>query len=165
MWLRFAWDVVRPSTIVKCFAKCGIPVDATQPAAEPVLEVNDEFGELLGGVTLHDFAGCDATVSTTDCAGNHWEADIVAAAKTSASGKVAVNASESEEEHEDEPPAAVFTAQQASEHLRELRDFGLVRSQPEFTVLMCKAISIIEAEHNKRANSFKQLSVNAFFQK
>ena len=170
LWLRSSWDAVKPSTIVKCFGNCGITVDAIQPDVANVAEDVAEFAVLLGDVTIDQFTGCDDFVDTTNCAGVDWEADIVEAARRVATGAATAADSDAGDDSDDEedqapqePPAVPLTCQQAAAHLRALRDFGLLTNQPQFTVLICQAEELLEANQCKKANSMKQSTIDTFF--
>ncbi|XP_062511839.1 tigger transposable element-derived protein 6-like [Corticium candelabrum] len=76
VWLRSAWDRVHPSTIRKCFAKCGfVEPDAVDeggatdlPESEQEnmsLEIELESLVNAAGTTWTEYANCDQDLTTT----------------------------------------------------------------------------------------------------
>ena len=68
-----------------------------------------------------------------------------------------------EEEVPSQSALVPLTFQQAAEHLRALRDFGLLTNQPQFIASICQADELLETEQCSKANCFKQTPINAFF--
>ena len=53
--------------------------------------------------------------------------------------------------------------QQAAKHLRAQRNVGLCTNQSQFTALIFQGEELLETEQYSKANSFKQTTVDAFF--
>ena len=61
---------------------------------------------------------------------------------------------EEEEEAPSQPAPVPLTFQQAAEHLRTLRDFGVFTSEPQFTTSNCQAEELLKTEQCRKANCF-----------
>ena len=57
-----------------------------------------------------------------------------------------------EEEVSSQPAPVPLTFQQAAEHIRALRDFGLFINQSQFTASICQAGELLETEQCRKAN-------------
>ena len=66
-----------------------------------------------------------------------------------------------EEEMQSQPAPVPLTSQQAAEHLRALRHFGLFTHRPQFTASICQAEELFETEQCSQANCFKQTTIDA----
>ena len=110
--------MVQPSTITKCFKKCGI--SDIKLTAEPEVEENqdDEFSELLDGITLNKFAAFDNNIQTTVVNEDKWEEKQLAA---------------------NEPPAKLSPIE-VSEYLEKLKCYALQNGNDQFVLHLCELV-------------------------
>nr|KAG5700829.1 hypothetical protein BaRGS_024215 [Batillaria attramentaria] len=82
VWLKSAWDLLKESTIRKCFAHCGISSNESSADGENDAEANGdvapEMEALLDGMTLSEFADMDHDLYTShEDDHDDWEQRIV----------------------------------------------------------------------------------------
>ena len=71
MFLRRAWDAVQPSTITRCFDKCGfvessVREEENETAGEEVnLEMDLQFLVHSAGTTWAEYSNCDQELATS----------------------------------------------------------------------------------------------------
>ena len=70
-----------------------------------------------------------------------------------------------EDDGDEEEAPVPLTVQQAAEHLRALRDFGLFTNQPQFTASICQPDELLETEQCRKENILWQTIIGANFRK
>ncbi len=107
-WLTQAWDAVKPSTIVKCVAKCGIGLDNVPAECDDDEDWDDDdlLPILQAGSTMREFVEMDSDLSTSNTVGSDWEAEILSHTQCR---DMSVSDSESDGERECEGAAACIS--------------------------------------------------------
>ena len=80
LWLKNAWDAVDPTTIEKCFAKCGFVDILVDTAGEAEAKLSSQLGTLLtsAGMTWDEYADCDQELATSQTFEDDWERNLLA---------------------------------------------------------------------------------------
>ena len=151
MWLKSAWDNVKPTTIQKCFAKCGFTQAVfADPEEDNACTIDSSLGALVEtcGASWEVYANFDQDLATNGSIDEDWEAVLLekARSKSSSEDKVDINEDENEDEEEDETvdDKPILSAEAAISHLVDLRDFALSRQSPELLELISKSKNVVE---------------------
>ena len=83
--MKRSWDAVDPTTIQKCFSKCGFWGTTMEEAEkDEELALESELEELVHstGTTWQDYANCDQDPATTNTIEDNWEEMLLSRAKT-----------------------------------------------------------------------------------
>ena len=83
-WSSNAWDQVQPTTITKCFVKCGFPSESPDSdwdadddlSLRELISRGAEIG-VCDDVTPEEYVRCDETVRVPDCEDDDWENDLM----------------------------------------------------------------------------------------
>ena len=75
MWLKIALDNVKPTTILKCFAKCGVTEAVIADTEEDTL-IDGSLGAFVEscGVSWEVYANFDQDLATNWTINEDWEA-------------------------------------------------------------------------------------------
>ena len=96
----------------------------------PTLE--PELQQIIGDVSLAEFANIDEDEPTIRTTGDDWEAELLANAQEDSEG------GDEEEEDEEEPPVTPAVSRQtASDCADSLLTFALTHNNPTVVELMC----------------------------
>ena len=131
LWLKFAWDTLQPSTIQKCFSKCGInedltttePGDEDEPEDEPM---TDKFDDLLDDLPVSEYLKIDNDLVTADYLDDEEDEDDDDAGD-------AVEAA-----------VTVLTAHKASAALQDVLDYSLAKGHEELFEYLSKGMCMIQ---------------------
>jgi hypothetical protein len=154
-WLDQAWSLVHPTTIQKCFIRCGFRfTDADIPDEEPFDDsAPTEVTSLLDGVSWKDYINCDSEVATQDILGNDWEEKIKARAR----GELPAEEEEEAESDDDEPSANKTTSNEAVAGLDKAIEYAEQHGNLELVRNLMRARSdiILTALGNKKSHQMK----------
>ena len=148
MWLKNAWDNVKPTTIQKCFAKCGFSEAVfTDPDDTAIDSSLSAFVE-ASGASWEVYANFDHDLATNRTIGEEWEAALLENARTGTSAEDRADTIEDENEEEEEEEVVIqkpiLTAGTTISYLDDLRDFALYCQCPELLDLISKTRTTIE---------------------
>ena len=153
-WLGNAWHAVKPSTCVKCFARCGL-VDAasTSPSEEeetiPPLE--GPYHQLLNNITWEDYVQMDDTVATVS-----EEPAIL----------TDPHAEDDESDHEGEEaepePEPAMSSKEALQQMKRLITFFSVKGDSELVAEALKLKRSVEDIRLKEKSQSAQKSIKDF---
>ena len=149
MWLKNAWDNVKPTTIQKCFAKCGFTEAVfTDPEDDTAIDSSLSAFVEASGASWEVYANFDQELATNRTIGEEWEAALLEKARTGTSADDRAETIEDENEEEEEEEVVIekpiLTAGTAISYLDDLRDFALSRQCPELLDLISKSRTTIE---------------------
>ena len=104
MWLKCAWDSVKPTTIQKCFARCGFnKATSSDQEEENVIDSNITAFVETYGVSWEEYKIFDNDLSTNRSIDEDWETTILGKAKAQSSSEDALEKhAEEKDEEEDE---------------------------------------------------------------
>ena len=120
----------------------------------PTLE--PELQQIIGDVSLAEFANIDEDEPTIRTTGDDWEAELLANAQEDSEG------GDEEEEDEEEPPVTPAVSRQtASDCADSLLTFAPTHNNPTVVELMCQVKFQLQLEH--AAKSTKQTEIADFF--
>ena len=137
--LKNAWGAVDPSTIEKCFVKCGFVDTALEMTNDEVAltSVMDTF-VADSGVSWQDYANCDNDVSTCEALDENWQANLLSFLTEEESLPAL-------EEGDDElQRSQVMEVKTAAVYLSGLRDFAVSHAKLDLLTLISKSQSIVE---------------------
>ena len=141
-WLKVAWDHVQPSTIQKCFSKCGFSDELmTNDENVEVDEELEDFARQHGGVTWEEFSNFDSNLATTMTVEDNWEENLLASCCTEDD-----RLSDSDEDDEDEENTSIPVIQPrvAVRYLQQLKDFALFHKNGELLELISTSEVTVE---------------------
>ena len=149
MWLKTAWDNVKPTTIQKCFAKCGFTQAVfSDPEEDTTCTIDSSLGAFVEtcGASWEVYANFDEDLATNRAIDDDWEAVLLEKArnKSSSEDKADTDVDEVEEEDEMVVDKPTLSAETAVSHLDDLRDFALSPQSPELLELISKSRTAIE---------------------
>ena len=99
MWLKYAWDNVKQTTIQKYFAKCGF-IEAVIADTEEDTPIDSKVGGFMEsiGVSWEVYVNFNQDLATNRTVDENWEAAFLEKAKTKSSAEHKTNTNESENE-------------------------------------------------------------------
>ena len=167
-WVHLVWASVSDTAIVKCFGKCGFetPEAATGPVAADTVDIAQPDGaahaELLGDVPWQTYVAMAEATSTTDVAGDEWEAALIARAKDL---KTADQESEKEvdEEADEETEEVIITTRQAVSSVRVLLTFATRHGDVVMMDIVTKLQGVVEDCAISQTGAAKQTTIGDFF--
>ena len=151
IWLKCAWDSVKPKTIQKCFARCGFnKATCSDQEEENVIDSNITAFVETCGVSWEEYTNFDHDLSTNRSFEEDWETSILEKAKAQSSSEDALekHAEEKDEEEDEESEMMVdkptISAGTAIHYLDEFSDFSLSQQSSELLELITKSKNTIE---------------------
>ena len=105
MWLKTAWDNVKPTTIQKCFAKCGFTQAVfSDPEEDTTCTIDSSLGAFVEtcGASWEVYANFDEDLATNRAIDDDWEAVLLEKARNKSSSEDKADTDEDEVEEEDE---------------------------------------------------------------
>ena len=118
---------------------------------QPTLEA--ELQQIIGDVSLREFANIDEDEPTIRTTGDNWEAELIINAQKE-------SGDEEEEEEEELPVTPVVSRQIASDCADSLLTFALTHNNPTVVDLMCEFKHQLQLEH--AAKCTKQTEIADF---
>lgn len=154
-WLSNAWCAVKPSTVAKCFAHCGL-VDSTSTSTsedpeEPIPSLEEPYQQLLGGHTWEQFVQMDDAVATVSSE----------PAFTFPSDTPADHAESEPEEEEAEP--VIMSSKEALEQMKKLITFASVRGDNDVVAQAERLKSSVEEIRLREKSKATQKTISDFF--
>ncbi|KAK2171458.1 hypothetical protein NP493_1062g00044 [Ridgeia piscesae] len=147
---------VSPSTIIKCFARCGF-MEAATLADEGVAQEHPDCDRLLGDVSWDDYVTMDDATLTTETAGDDWEAAIVAQVR----GETQDDDDEVDDSGDGEPETPpVITAREALLQVKNIVGFALGASDAH---LLEAASNLLQGHCIRQAALAEQKTITDFF--
>ena len=158
MWLISAWDAVHPSTIEKCFVKCGFVETAVEMTGDEVA-LTSHMDTLMvdSGVAWQDYANCDNEAQTCATLDDNWEVNLLSSLREEESLPAL-------EGDDNEPQTSqVMEVKTAAGYLSGLRDFAAAHNNPDLLALISKSQSIVEELMWEQIKKTKQTKMTDFF--
>ena len=173
MFLRRAWDAVQPSTITRCFEKCGfvelsVREEENETAGEEVnLEMDLQFLVHSAGTTWAEHSNCDQELATSYTEEDvDWEQRALERAVNK--DKEIQNESdtyvEDDAEEEGDDTSECLSEREAAVHLHQLRDFAVAHDNAELLQLISKSQTIVEKLQRTSQMFNIQSRITVFFQ-
>ena len=164
-WVHLAWASVSATTITKCFAKCGLGVEAAGDAEEVLVQQPEgpAYDALLGVVSWDDFVSMDDATRTTEIISDDWESALIAKARGDAPAEDASSEDEEEQEEHTELPPTVLTNKEALGHVSELMAYATRTGNVAMLDVVTTVQGVIQEHCIKQATFAKQKSITDFF--
>ena len=161
MWLKSAWDSVQPTTIQKCFQKCGFAAVSLSEGAEdnPVVDSDLQVFTENVGMTWDEYANFDADLATYETVEKDWEDKLLD--RVIARHQGSTISSDEEDIDDGSGPTPIVSAVMAVGYLDQLRDFALAHQNPELLEYISKSKAIVEYSMCKKL--VKQTKLTDYF--
>lgn len=164
LWMRNAWDATSPTTIQKCFAKCGFNTNTTS-AVDSSQDEDDtsDLNPVLAGMTWEDFVDADADVATSNTADDNWEQDLIEAARgRKTNTQTPETDSDSDCDQAEERPA-VISHETALEYLSALQTYALHHSDSDMVDRLSKTMDHCVRRRMLNLPTLRQRTISDFF--
>jgi hypothetical protein len=157
-WLNLSWTALDPTSIQRCFAKCGFMEASSSPVDDP-LDEDDLPLALLGDVSWEDFVNMDKDTNTTSNIDANWEEQLVA----KASGANIESEEDSGEEVEVEDDPKYISMKEALVQLKKIIDACYHAQQPQLIETASKLEAQITEYRLKQSCKTTQKNIRDFF--
>ena len=163
-WVHLAWASVSDTTITKCFAKCGVGVEAPGDTEEVVVQQPEgpAYDTLLGTESWADFVSMDNATRTTDIISDDWESALITKAREDVLADGA-SSEEDEQEEQAELPPTVLTNREALGRVNELVDYATRTGNAAMLDAVTTVQGLVQEHCIKQATFAKQKSITDFF--
>ena len=162
-YVNHAWDVLKDSTINKCFTKLGVQTDVEAETSVTEVQTAELDHMVEPGVSFDNFISFDDQVATTDaCDDDDWEDALMARARGNEKSSDDVDEVEDDDDDEDtQPSASVLKISEISDILTDSIDFAMFHANSKLLHYLSKAMNELgEMKHNKRTT---QQTIGHFF--
>jgi hypothetical protein len=169
LWLDAAWERLQPSTIMKCFRKCGFetpldapststdPSDPSESNESPEKELGPQFKRVMGDATWSDFVSCDDDVIATAP-----EEDPTPSTSTDPSTSTQDSDEDDVEALEEAPPPSV-SHKKARDLVKQLMHYALQSNNPGLLSSLRDFETNVQDHQLSQANNSAQTSIKDFF--
>lgn len=155
-WVDLAWTGVKPTSISKCFAHCGIAVaQSCSQDEEPLPALEGPYHELLDGAKWEEFVNMDDNAVTTS-------ADS-ASLPVHTPPEPDDEEAEQQEEEAEQQEERVISSKEALAQTKSLLRFATAQGQTDMVESLLRVKSCVEDIRIKEKGKVAQKTIKDFF--